>query len=348
MADFQLREATDADRLAIDELAELTADGGAVSFRLRQFVAEPAAAWPWQHAVAVVAEDAAHPGIIGSARVRVGTFRVAGVPRACALFSSLMVHPDARRRGIGSALAAWRADRARELGGPDVTLLADIQRGNEASLATAKRAWATQVLGPVTVIPISMRRRAPKPVAGLDFGIAASSDLDAFAAGHEAFAGDRVFARPPGREVLEQWLADSPVDEPVNHALVATRGGRVVAGFTVREAGRLSALEVVHASPAIRLANLALHVIPADGLMRTLGVERIWFTDGHLDDARALWEWTRWDWRDRGSSLLVQLDARAPELAVIGRKPWNPTTSTLVAVRSPEPISEGALIEPLV
>jgi GNAT superfamily N-acetyltransferase len=54
-----------------------------------------------------------------------------------AVLDSLKVHPDYRRRGIARRLTDRRLERATELGGDEVVIVAYIQAGNTASLANA-------------------------------------------------------------------------------------------------------------------------------------------------------------------------------------------------------------------
>ena len=70
-------------------------------------------------------------------------------------------------------------------------------------------------------------------------------------------------------------------------------------------------------------------------------------TPGQLDAARYLWQVTRWEWRSAGTSLLLTHDPRGPVHDVIAARPWLPTTSATVAVRSRRPMREETILEQL-
>lgn len=345
---FALREATAADAAAIAELAERSPDGGAVSFRVRNHVdAESAYAADPRTSVGVVAEVPGIAGVAGSARMFVGRCRYEGTERPYALLGSLMVDPAARRRGIGAALARWRIEKAVELAGDDVVVVANIQRGNEGSLANARR-WATSFTEPHVSVPLPMRGRAPRLPAGLVVRDAVAADHAAIVAGVGAYAGERNLSRVWTEESLGAWLAASPLNDPVDHYRVAVDAhGDVVAGLALREEGRMRSLELVRVPAAIRAANLLLRVLPPDGVMRNLTVEHLWCAPGRLDAAAALWEETRWSWRERGSNLLITIDGRDPVRGVLGLRPWTPATSFVTAVRAEPALDPARLVEPL-
>jgi hypothetical protein len=90
-----------------------------------------------------------------------------------------------------------------------------------------------------------------------------------------------------------------------------------------------------------------LHVVPRDGRMRNLIADKAWFAPGHLDAARYLWQVTRWEWRSAGTSLLLTHDPRSPVHDVIAARPWLPTTTATVAVRSRRPMRQQTIVEQL-
>ncbi|MEH0108880.1 GNAT family N-acetyltransferase [Tersicoccus sp. MR15.9] len=345
--DVVLREATDEDEGAIAALVAASPDTGAVTFRPRLQVSATQAHDTVHDATVQVVAESTDGTLVGSAALSRGTCRFEGAMVPYALLHSLVVGPEHRRQGIGRALATWRLDRAGEALGEDGVVLANIQQGNAASSANAA-GWATSTSARTVVAPVPMRRRPPRGVDGVTLDEAEPGDLEAVAAGICAFSGSHNFGLDWTAERLAAWLASSPFDDPVNHCLVArTRAGDVVAGLALREEGRIRALEVVHMPASVRLANLALHVVPRDGVLRNLAVDRIWFAPGQLRAARALWEHARWAWRERGSDLLVNLDPRGPAWPVVGVRPWSPTTVMRVAVRSARPLDPDRIVDPL-
>ncbi len=342
---FYLREAVPADDDALAHLARQAPDGGAVSFAPRFHVPARLAVPPgFAHTAVVAAELPGLEGLAGAARLRVGSLRLDGDLRPVALLSSLVVHPQARRRGIAAAMTRWRIERAQELAGDDVVVFANIQRGNAASTTNA-RAWATTTIGPVRVVPLTVRRRPPRS-SRWEFGPVADAELGLVADRLRSRAEDRQLGRDWDVPTLREWFDASPLDVPVHHYVVAREAGRVVAGAGVRDEWRLQSLEVVRMSTPVKVANLALRVVPRDGVMRNATVDKLWHDDGAGDALRGLVRHLRWAWRDRASSVLVELDARGPEIGLVGARPWSPTTSFDVAVRAPA-LDRRRLVEPV-
>jgi hypothetical protein len=129
--------------------------------------------------------------------------------------------------------------------------------------------------------------------------------------------------------------------------VVTDQSGRLLAGLGLHEEGRLSSLVITHLPAHLRAANAVLHVVPRGGRMRNLIADKAWFAPGQLGAARYLWEVTRWEWRNAGTSLLLTHDPRSPVHDVIAARPWLPTTSATVAVRSRTPMREQAIVEQL-
>jgi predicted N-acetyltransferase YhbS len=343
-----VRAARPEDQAALRALDEASPDGGTVTFRPELHVPEDQVTRLADIAEHYVAEV---DGVVaGTARLDIGTCRFEGTDVRYALLNSLQVHPDYRRRGVAAELARSRLARAEELEGGDVVALAYIQAGNAGSLANARR-WATQVGGRLVVAPIGVRRRPPRTAgktAGLTVRPAGPGELGPVAVAVNADQAGHDFARPWPAGRLAQWLADSPFPEPVNHYQVAVdQSGQLLAGLGIREEGRIASLVVERIPLPMRAANAVLRVVPRDGRMRNLVVSRLWFAPGRLDAARYLWEMTRWQWRDAGTSLVVAYDPRSPVRQVVAAPPWVPMTSTTIALRSRRPMHPETILEML-
>lgn len=340
-----VRAATPEDESRLRALAAASPDGGSVAVRTERHVDEsqvPRAHEATEHFVAEVGG-----ALAGTARLDLGTCRYEGEDVRYALLNSLQVHPDYRGQGVAAELTDRRLARAAELGGEDVVTLAYIQSGNTASKANARR-WATQVGAQLEVTPVPVRRRPPRPVAGLTVRPAAPAELEEIAAAVSAAGKDHDFARLWDAAGLAGWLAASPFPDPVNHyQVVADSSGRLLAGLGLHEAGRIASLVVPRLPLALRPANALLHVVPRDGRMRNLVIDKVWFARGRLDAARYLWEVTRWEWREAGTSLLLTCDPRSPVHEVAAARPWLPGTSETIAVRSRRPMREDAIVEQL-
>jgi hypothetical protein len=102
-------------------------------------------------------------------------------------------------------------------------------------------------------------------------------------------------------------------------------------------------MEVRHLSRPLRLLNRVVKLVPADGQLRQMSVLKVWFAPGHLEAAQQLWEWARWQWRDRGGVLGFSYDSHSL-LGEVFRPPvWMPITSLMIAV-SEQSSGEGRLI----
>jgi GNAT superfamily N-acetyltransferase len=340
-----VREATAADEAALQVLAAASPDGGAVTFRREHHV--PTGQIPSAHEISEYFVAEIDGVVAGAALLNVGTCRFEGEDARYALLDGLKVHPGYRRRGIAARLTDRRLERASELGGDEVVTVAYIQAGNTASLANARR-WATRVGGRLVVAPVPVRRRPPRPAAGLMVRAAASAELAEIAAAIDAHYASHDFARSWDAGRLAGWLAASPLPDPVNHYRVVTdRSGQLLAGLGIHQEGRLASLVVEHLPLPLRAANAVLQVVPRDGRMRNLVIDKAWFAPGRLDAARYLWEMTRWEWRGAGTSLLLTHDPRSPVHQVVAARRWLPTTSATLAVRSRRPMLEETLVEQL-
>jgi GNAT superfamily N-acetyltransferase len=340
-----VREATAADEAALQVLAAASPDGGAVTFRREHHV--PTGQIPSAHEISEYFVAEIDGVIAGTALLNLGTCRFEGEDARYAVLDSLKVHPDYRRRGIASRLTDRRLERASEVGGDEVITVAYIQAGNTASLGNARR-WATQVGGRLVVSPVPVRRRPPRPAAGLTVRAAASAELAEIAAAINAQYASHDFARSWDADRLAGWLAASPLPDPVNHYRVVTdESGRLLAGLGIHQEGRLASLVVERMPLPLRAANALLQVVPRDGRMRNLVIDKAWFAPGRLDAARYLWEMTRWEWRDTATSLLLTHDPRSAVHQLVAARRWLPTTSATLAVRSRRPMLEETLVEQL-
>ncbi|HEY1819017.1 MAG TPA: GNAT family N-acetyltransferase [Trebonia sp.] len=339
-----VREARREDETRLAALAAASPDGGTGAFRREHHVPADQVARDHEISEQFVAEV---DGVVaGTARLDIGSCRFEGEDVRYALLDSLQVHSDYRGHGVAALLTDRRLERASEVAGDDVVALAYIQAGN-AALANARR-WATHVGGRLVVSPMPMRRRPPRPVAGLTVRPAAEADLDGIAAAIDAHYADHDFARRWDVARLSDWLAASPFSDPVNHYVVVTdQSGQLLAGLGLREEGRLTSMVVNHLPLHLRAANAVLRIVPPDHRMRNLVADKAWFAPGRLDAARYLWEVTRWEWRAAGTSLLLTHDPRSPLHQVVAAPPWRPATSATIALRSRRPMRDETLVEQL-
>lgn len=340
MSGFTLREARDGDGPGLTELAAAAADTGAVRVAphylydplLTSRALRPEAVW-------VVAESD-EGRIVGSGTLDFRPLEIEGEVLPGAQLANLMVHPDYRRRGIATALAEWRIERA----GPDVVLVAAIQSGNEGSIANARK-WATQIFGR-QMIPVF--KVAPKRASGsVELRAPVNDDeWEQVAAGLTAYEGGWNLRIPETAAEIRERLAKTPLDIPVQHAIVAVDGGRVVGGCELHEGGRLQTIVVEHMPLLLRAMNRVVRVVPRDGVVRVSAVARLWHARGREDVGRALWAHARSAAAEAGNSISAQFDPRGPLAKLIPVRPWTTKGTVTVAVRSPVRLSEERLLAP--
>ncbi len=173
---------------------------------------------------------------------------------------------------------------------------------------------------------------------------ATPADLPAVADGIRVAARALTLAPAPDAEELASWLAVRVGGELFRSYVVATdTAGRIVAGMGLEEEGRLFSLEVARMPAAVAAANLLVRVVPKDRLMRNLNVRLAWFEPGHEAAAQAMWRHVRWEYRDRGTSIVRAVDPKGPLARALPVARWLPSTSLRVVVREPP----GCMLPPL-
>lgn len=280
--------------------------------------------------------------LIGAAQVTFSETEVEGALYRCACLSSLMVHPDHRRRGIAKALTNWRLERA----GPDAVVVAAIQTGNVGSLANA-RSWATQIFGSLTIPVFPTRARSSSP-KGLDLREPEGDDEWAqAAAGLAAFEhGWNLRTPETAASLRERAQRRLPTGERIQRYVAALDRGRVVGGFELFEGAQLQVVVVERLPPALRALNFFARILPRDGRLREVSISRFWYEAGRADVGRALWAHARSLAAEAGNAVSMQFDPRTAIREVVRPRPWTPKGRVAVAVRSPVTLAEERLLSP--
>ena len=327
---------------AIDRLGRETPDTGAVAFfsEFQQDVYETIVALR-PGTVGVVAE-APDKRLVGMGLVSFGTCQFEGELRPSAYFNSLSVHPEYRRRGIAARIGAWRFNEAREHfqeAGTEGVIYAGIQGGNVGSMKTAA-SWSNQLIeGRMTGAAINVRQQPPKAIDGMEVRSAGDGELDRIADQQNHFYADCNFYPPETPGSLLAWRSQLFFGERLRDYLICVdRSGAIVAGLGVTAEGPLITSHIVRMPLALRIANALLRILPSDGKIRRLKVDRFWFASGQLEAARYLWESTRWMLRDRGTSVMTFFDAASPIRQAVVLPRIVPAITGAVALHGPVPV----------
>lgn len=341
-----LRPMEPTDGAAIDLLGQQTPDTGAVAFFMRfRHDAYDVLTKLNPGVVGVVAEVPAREGLVGMGLLTFGECWYEGELRPFAYLSGLSVHPNYRRLGVASKLAAWRVDTAharfREIGKAGV-IFAAIQTGNLGSLQVSKT-WSTQLVKGQSQLAIAaVRHRPPKPVPGLEVRIAQFGELEEIAQKQNTFYDSYNLYPPQTGESLNEWRSRSAFGYPLHDYYVAVdRTGNILAGLGITEEGRLITSHVLRMPQPLRVANLFLRLIPPDGVSRRINVEQFWFAFNHIHAGQFLWESTRWLLRERGTVLALFFDPSSPLRKAVILPKFMPETGGSIALSAPTPMPRG-------
>jgi GNAT superfamily N-acetyltransferase len=344
---FTLRAMVPTDSEALASLGEQTPETGIVSMHSR-FELDPyetlLALRP--ETIGVVAETADRPGLVGTCLMSFGRCWFEGAIRPSAYLYSLSVHPDYRRQRLASRMTAWLVSAAHERYGDEVVIYAGTQPGNIASQRTMQ-SWARQRFDRIVGIVKKPRAKAPGPISGWVVRPAEERELEEIANRRNAFHAGYNLYPPETAASISAWRAHSPFGFPFRdyHVVVDPRGN-LVAGAGFVEEGLLLSSQIVSIATPLKLANLVLHMVPRDGVMKRIVVDGLWFAADRPAAAAFLWEWMRWLGRDRASLAMAFFDVRNPLAGVIRMARWIPSPPGTLVVAGPVPMHEDRLIYP--
>ena len=339
---FSLRRLEPGDGPAVSELGEQTPDAGAVAFH-SSFHEDPYAALLAirPSTIGVVAEAPDGSGLAGLGLMSFGTCQYEGELRPFAYLYSLSVHPRYRQMGLGTRLAAWRVEQARERSGDGGVIVAGIQSGNLGSQRTAE-SWSRQRVDRTQVAVAKTRTAAPRAPSGLEARPAEDADLDEIATAQNAFYAAHNLYSPETPDSLAGWRAEAPFGFRIHDNLVVTdRAGNLVAGLSVTEEGRLISSHVVRIPLALRLADVVLRIMPPGGVLRRVLVTAPWFAPGREDAGAFAWESARWLARDRGTTLMLFFDPQGPLAGTIPLPRFAPSQTGSLVIRGPVQMDES-------
>ena len=273
-----------------------------------------------QLTIGLVAEVAGHQGLAGLATASFGQVQFEGQVLPFASLDSWQVSLQFRQQGLASRLVQATIDAARAEFGPDMVLAAGLSTDNHASRATASK-WCREFFEPLDAVVARTTTRPPRAAAGIEVREAQPGDYPAIVDQQNRFYQDYNLYTPLSVESLTRILDYSLTDAPMFHYRVAVNAqGDVLAGGLLRRRGLLMVDKVNRLPLPLRLANMALHLLPSDGTIRSLGLNNLWFAPGQVAAARYLWAMLPWQMRDKGSTLVTAYDPRSPLAEVFTRR----------------------------
>ena len=342
----ELRQVCSQDGSALIDLLESSPDTGALAINSKYLI-NPYELFLAGHENALgVTAETVEGKLVGVCFVRFNQLLVEGQLRDAAFLHTIVVHPDHRRQGIAAQMTQWCVDRIQERSGPGCLIYAGVQDRNVASFATAQK-WMPETAGYFYGSAVPMRSQPPKSLPGIVNRVAGINEFDKISRHLNTFYQDHNFSPYETSERLESWLEYSPFNTPFRHYYIAVDDdGNLLAGLGLTESYRATELHVVRMPNYMRWLNKVLKVVPQDGIMRRLGISKIWFAPNQLKVAQHLWESLRWQYRDKGNSLMFYYDP-ASLIADISKIPfWMPKAKLALIVNNPLEMNDALPIYP--
>ena len=266
---------------------------------------------------------------------------VGGSIRFVGMIYGIVVHSEFRRQGIASSMYEALVKHIRTAGGAGAVVVAGVQAGNEGSVKAAKR-WATQsIIGRTRVLVRPARAKAPKLPRGLEFREVNDADWFAIADGITTCYQDHELAPRWNAEQMRDSYEAVPFGERIRGYIVTTdEHGEIVAGIGgvfdgLVETGHFERMPLV-----LRMANVVLHLLPRDGVLRRVVCRDAWYSRDSARGAEALsalWKFASWTWRAQGNNLMLITDRNGPvSRAIPKRVPIPDVGSRLMVASEPE------------
>jgi GNAT superfamily N-acetyltransferase len=280
----------------------------------------------------VVASVSGEDDLVGAGFFRLERVNFEGQKRLAAYIFTLVVHPKWRREGIGRRLVSNLMEAARERVGADGMLYAHIQSSNTGSLRIFERLFDCLV-GRIDVGGPSTRRHPTESLSNVIIRPVREEDLLPVAVSLNQFYSDHDFFPPETENSLKDFL-----EEEHHYYYVATDvRGKVMAGMGILDHSPLQQTLIIDMPSSLKMLNRIIGLVPRDGVLRRLIVNRVWFQPECLYAAQHLWETLRWELRQKGNMLSVSYDQTDGRLKRIFSLPfWLPMIHTTVAISYPK------------
>lgn len=318
--EFHLREMLPGDGDALINLLEYDPPVADHMYGTTRFLINPVDAWKSlsPHLIGVVAESPDVDGLVGSATASIIQVQIDGKIYPMARLENLKVHHDFRGNGIGTALARWRIDKARELYGDQVVIVSGTIAMNTASISTMKK-WTSQFLEGVTVVPMFMHREPPTLPTGLTIREAHPDEFQAIADASNAFYRDYNLYPVLSPAFITEHV--SAIPRAYYYRVAVDGDNRLVAGALISIRSGLMVDQMHNVPPNTPVAMMG-------GVLKTGEMGLLWFTDSEA--GHALWEVARWDFRDQVNSVAAMFDPRGKVGDALQIPPEHPIRLELV------------------
>jgi GNAT superfamily N-acetyltransferase len=282
--------------------------------------------------------------VVGFVAVAFDVIQLQEEARPAAYLFSLVVHPEYRRKGIASRIVDWQLNRAREKMGKDVVIYAFIQQGNTGSLRAARH-WSNQFIGDIHNLPVKMLNHAPAPNRSLTIRPAQVNEFEQIADKLNEFYAPYNFYTPETGDTLRPWRDHRLLEEAVHEYWIALNPqNEIVAGIGIENESIYTETCVERMPAFLRVLNKLLKIVPSDGVMRNIDVEKAWYAPGQQDAARYLWRVMRYEYRHIGTAFLVTYDSRSSLKEIFAAFGWSPKAHAVVATYAPFTIGPDRLI----
>jgi hypothetical protein len=183
-------------------------------------------------------------------------------------------------------------------------------------------------------------------MSGLNVQAAQPEDYTEIASKQNRFFQDYNFYMPLTADSLKERLSRRPFGFPVFDYYVARDAHRnIVAGMGTVALGQLIPSQVTRLPLPLKIANLFMHILPSDGVIRRILAVNFWFESDYPEAAGYLWDSVRWLCRDEGTSVMIFFDLAGPVLKRLDFPRSRLQPPGTIAFQSPIALSENRLMD---
>ena len=279
----------------------------------------------------IAEEDGKIVGVIFSS---IDELYVNGEPKACDYVSSLRVHPEYRRRGIGGALIDHAVERGSEEGAE--LFWAVIMGKNLASSRTFKKCGFNRVGGHGFKVLISKGRRRFSDALLRE---ATEEDFDDMATLFSSFYENHNF-RPKD---TRKWLRNRCMIKgtSLGEVYVAERDGRVIATVRAARQWKTTKMVITKLPLSMRLLNPLLRLgIEEGSLLKMLDIGALSYSRGEEMAATDLINFARRRFREECRIGFVQYTRGGEEEKFMAKAKGFPGYSDVVAMSPGQELGE--------